>query len=149
MKEIRKHIYTKLRNDPTIRAATGFTAANPRVYLEFPQEEIVLSGVLSAYLILGSFGETEVPEYRRVMEAQRPDIDFSIDILATTPDIKDDLGSVIYNLFNNYFFSTVSRRILSVKYNSSGDFVEIHPDTEQITAYRKNMRFSIGLVYGH
>ena len=149
MKEIRKHIYNKIRNNATIRTYIGFTVADIRVYLEFPQQKITISAALPAYIILGNFTESEVPEYRRVMEAQRPDIAFGVDIFASSPDRKEDIASEIYNMFNNYFFTTTSRRVLSMKYNSSGDFTEVHPDTEQTTAYRKNMRFSIGLIYGH
>ena len=153
MKEIRKYLTSKIEDDPTIQGYTGYTVSDPRVYLIWPPENIKLTATTPAKIAVnytepGALFSTGV----QVEGAQYPDGFFSVDIWATTPDLRDDIAERIERIFqlDNYsdlYFSTTHYRVQGVKRIGKDNSVELHPGTQKIDAYRTYLQFHIRGVY--
>lgn len=152
MKEIRKYLYNLIENDPIIRGYTGYLISDPRIYLVWPPENIQLVVATPAKIAVNYTEPGGVLSGEYVEGAQYPDGFFSVNVWATTPDLRDDIVERIEDIFKleNYsdlYFSTVNYRVLGVKRVGKDNTTEIHPSTQKIEAYRTYLQFEIRGIF--
>lgn len=147
MKEIREAIYDRMEQDTIIQGHTGYTAADTRIYLEFPPEDIAVNVTIPAYITYVLSKPTPIDLARYVEDVQRLDIIVEINVWANHPDTADDMAERITNRFRDREWLTTNYRALKTDKESEEDITEIHGATGQITLYRKYLRFRLWPVY--
>jgi len=141
MKEIANYIYDTLVADVTLRTYTGWSASDPRLYDEFPPEDLtppfITFNVSSAGAIIDS-------EY--IQTTQYEDQTIDINCFGSSADNRDNMAERITTILKDRTFTTSSYRVLRVVKEYDDNIVEIHETTGRIDSFRKVMRFRASYI---
>jgi len=150
MKEIKDKIYDILDEDVTLRALTGWTLVDTRIYLEWPPEPIPLTVLLPAYLTLDFMDPAPMDMTTYVQPVQYPDEVVEINVWTNGDLLRDAIAERINVLFwqkKDTEIWTDNIRIMHVIQESQEDIQDIHEGTGQIIYWRKYIRLRMEEVY--
>ncbi len=147
MKEIREHWFDIVAADGTVRGLTGYTAADKRIYLDFPTEQIAVSDTYPSYITYSLSTGGPINQFIYVYGAQEEDIVIEANVWANHPDVRDDLAERLVTLFKDYHWDLTVYRVLTTDLEAKEDITEINEATSQVNFYRKYLRWRLRPVY--
>lgn len=107
---IKKWLYTTLRDDTDLQAITGYTAAQPMIYFrnEAPDNINSLLTDSNCYLTFFLVTDTPLPD-DYAAEIQIPDLTYQIDIYGLVPSVIESAFRRVDALLNKIFNPTITR----------------------------------------
>jgi len=136
MKEIADYVYDTLVADPLLRAYTGWSITDTRVFAEFPPEDLAPPFITFDVSAGGAIMDNEY-----VQATQYEDQNIDINVYGSSADNRDYMSERILELFKDLTFYTTNYRVMRVIKEFDDNLTEIHETTGRIDSFRKYMRF--------
>jgi len=154
MQEIKDRIYDILDQDASLRILTGWTAADPRIYFEWPPEMMAMAAATPAYITLEFSDPAPMDMASYVQPVQYPDEVVEMNVWVDPNNAAETLRDRIAERINVMFWQkndteiwTANIRVMHVIQEAQEDINEIHEGTGQIAYWRKYIRLRLEHIF--
>lgn len=137
MQEIEDKVFDMMAGDATIQGYTGYSAADERIYHDWPPEDVALSAMLPAYITMRFLAPAPIIEAENVQPVQFPDEMMELNVWANSALLRSQVAERLMDIFwsragmvtKHTEIWTTNFRVMRTTQETAEDLEELHPGT--------------------